>query len=171
MKVTASQLAAYVGKSERTIERWIASGKLQAASLPDGSYEVSGAIIENMSAHDDMAILQRLTAIEERLARIEHLLAGKQREKRPRHEPQPSSTPASYPDGLIPIRDAASLLAMSHPRLYEILVNDQNKEAIGLVTNPKNGLQHYAEPKGTRHERIRSLSSEQIAAVKAWRER
>lgn len=164
MRLTIAQLASSFDRSERTIERWIKDGKLQAASLPDGSYDVSGVLVENMAINGDAALLDRLDAIEERLANIERLLAGKQAHKQA--PPQMALPPAS---GLMPIKEAAGLLGITHPSLYELLVTEDNKKDIGLVSNAKNGLQHYAEPKGKRDERIRSLSPEQLDAIRARR--
>lgn len=71
---------------------------------------------------------------------------------------------------VIMIGDAASQLGISRVRLFEMLVTPANKKETGLVTNESNGLQHYARRKGGRDERTRSLTQEQLDAVRAWRD-
>lgn len=69
MKVTYAQLAAHVSKSERTIQRRIAAGTLEARRADDGGYEVWGKLAEKIAA--DVSIDERLRDLSERLDRLE----------------------------------------------------------------------------------------------------
>ena len=69
MKGTPAQIAAFVGRSERTIWRWIASGKLPHTKLPGGLIEVEDRLLTEPDEQEG-ALLARLTRIEEKLDRL-----------------------------------------------------------------------------------------------------
>ncbi len=117
MRATVTQLAAYVGKSERTVHRYLASGKWPHKVLPGGLIEIDDSLIEPES--EQGAILAALARIEEKLDRLAAnagMMAAK--ESRPRvhvhteqaeYTPRPSPGPAqsTVPEGLTPWRDYA----------------------------------------------------------------
>lgn len=176
MKISLAQLAANVGKSERTVLRWIKQGKLQAERLPDGKYEVSGM---DMSADVGTEILARLSAIESRLERIESLLRREQgyqqiappvRVLRENYEPstpgpvvlkppaQKPSAPApiaDLPDGTLTLAEMARDLGISRSTL------------VGYCT--RGTLAHESRPLQSRpNEHARFFTPEQAAAARAW---
>lgn len=70
MKATPSQLAAYVGKSERTIQRWLASNKWPHKRLPGGLVEIDDTLLippEEQQENAIPAILATLTRLEEKI--------------------------------------------------------------------------------------------------------
>lgn len=106
MRCTPAQLAAYVGKSERTIHRWLASGKLPYKRLPGGLIEVDDALLTAPDEGQESVILAALHRIEEKLDRLAASVATPSRIDRPapvRHEIV--DTQAAFPEGLIPWRD------------------------------------------------------------------
>lgn len=50
MEITTTQAAVLIGKSERTIQRWIKLKKLKACELPDGRYMVNTEDLEPHTA-------------------------------------------------------------------------------------------------------------------------
>lgn len=70
MRCTPAQLAAYVGKSERTIHRWLASGKLPYKRLTGGLIEVDDALLTSPDETQEGTILAALHRIEEKLDRL-----------------------------------------------------------------------------------------------------
>jgi excisionase family DNA binding protein len=48
-ELTTAQIAARVGKTERTVQRWIKSGKLPARLLADNKYGVNPADLEHLT--------------------------------------------------------------------------------------------------------------------------
>jgi excisionase family DNA binding protein len=116
MKGTPAQLAAYVGKSERTIHRWLASGKLPHTRLAGGLVEVDDRLLFAPDEQEG-AILARLTRIEEKLDRLSADVAALSA-SRPRvhvhteqaaYTPRPAPAPAQgdLPEGLMAWRDYA----------------------------------------------------------------
>lgn len=87
MRVTVSQLAAYVGRSERTVQRWLNGEqqkiRLEAQDLGNGYYEVSEAELQHLARQEfstaALDTLQRIEAnqiaILNRLERIEAWIA------------------------------------------------------------------------------------------------
>lgn len=67
MKATITQLAAYVGVSERTIHRRLASGKWPYRRLPGGLVEIDDSLIIGPVDEQESAILTRLKRIEQKL--------------------------------------------------------------------------------------------------------
>lgn len=70
MKLTVSQLAAKVGKSERTVKRWLNGEnqkiRLAARDLGNGMYEVDQVDLQRLSKHEfSTAALDALERIEE----------------------------------------------------------------------------------------------------------
>lgn len=184
-EVNAVEAARLTGLSDRTIRRKIKAGLLPARAIGPNRYAIKKSDLSILKGHAtgqqiDDQVVARLDTIDQRLTNIEHLLTEKQVEKtstrvQPAHKKQKPTMPeprrAPLQEGEVySMNDTASLLEISRPRLHEILVTDTNKETIGLVTNEQNGLQHYARRGKRQHERIRSLTSEQIEAVRAWRQ-
>jgi excisionase family DNA binding protein len=86
MKATPSQLAAYVGKSERTIHRWLASGKLTYTRLPGGLIDVDESQLFPLEERDERTILTVLERMERKLddlAAIVGILAAQPTKKPP----------------------------------------------------------------------------------------
>lgn len=67
MKATVTQLAAYVGKSERTVHRWLASGKYPHSRLPGGLIEIDDSLLVGPENEHENALLATLTRIEQKL--------------------------------------------------------------------------------------------------------
>ncbi len=70
MKATPAQLAAYVGKSERTIHRWLASGKWPYKRLPGGLIDIDDSLLVEPESRQETLILATLQRIEEKLDRL-----------------------------------------------------------------------------------------------------
>ena len=68
MRATIIQLAAFAGKSERTIRRYLSSGKWPHTILPGGLIEIDDSLIEPES--EQGAILAALARIEARLDKL-----------------------------------------------------------------------------------------------------
>lgn len=88
MKGTPAQLAAYVGKSERTIHRWLANGRLPYTRLAGGLVEVDDRLLFAPDEQEG-AILARLTRIEEKLDKLSADVAALAASR-----PQPVQQPA-----------------------------------------------------------------------------
>ncbi len=67
MKATVSQLAAYAGKSERTIHRYLASGKWPHSNLAGGLIEIDDSLIIGPSDEQEGFVLAALARIEQKL--------------------------------------------------------------------------------------------------------
>jgi hypothetical protein len=114
MKLSISDMARMVGKSDRTISRWLQEGGplANAQRLEDGRYEIAESLLlAQMPQSTDVMILERLRAIEEQLAAIREQLARAgpptQQEKQiaPPAQPRPERpvpaltiTPAALPE-------------------------------------------------------------------------
>lgn len=111
MKATPAQLAAYVGKSERTIHRWLASGKLPYTRLPGGLIEVDDSLLTEPEEGQESVILATLQRIEQKLDRLAASVATPSRiDSHGQTRPAPVrretvDTQAAFPEGLIPWRD------------------------------------------------------------------
>lgn len=78
MKATPTQLAAYVGKSERTILRWLASGKWPHTRLPGGLVEIDESLLILPDEGQESALpalLATLTRLEEKLDALSAVVA------------------------------------------------------------------------------------------------
>jgi hypothetical protein len=123
MKMTLSQMAAKVGKSERTVLRWINGEvekvRLAARDLGNGMYEVDALDLQRLSKHEfSTSALDALERIEENqraiITRLERIEAQLENRSTARHserqiaragpeqasstekpEPKPRPTPAS----------------------------------------------------------------------------
>ncbi len=73
MEITPVQAASLLGKSERTIQRWIKLKKLPVCELADGSYRVNTEDLEPFMQHSDESLLVRIEALEQE---IEALVRG-----------------------------------------------------------------------------------------------
>jgi hypothetical protein len=119
MKATRTQLAAYVGKSERTIIRWLASGKWPHRQLPGGLIEIDDSLLNPPEESQESAIpaiLATLTRLEEKidnLAAIAGTLAAQPASKPPfrthteRAEYTVTPSISELPEGLTAWRDYA----------------------------------------------------------------
>lgn len=67
MKATRTQLAAYVGKSERTIIRWLASGKWPHTQLPGGLIEIDDSLLNPPEEQEEGTILATLARLEKKI--------------------------------------------------------------------------------------------------------
>jgi hypothetical protein len=98
MKGTPAQLAAYVGKSERTIHRWLASGKYPHTRLPGGLIEIDDSVLIGPESEQESAIMARLASIERKLdavsATVSQLAAQRDTLPLPRAQPIQESRPA-----------------------------------------------------------------------------
>jgi hypothetical protein len=144
MKLSISDMAHMVGKSDRTISRWLQEGGplASAVRLENGLYEVAeGVLLAQMPQSTEVMILERLAAIEEQLAAIREQLAraGPPRpaEKqvappraRPRPERPATDTPAQAalpemserePGEPMPLADLAAQLGVTRPTIAEHL--------------------------------------------------
>ena len=71
MEITPVQAALLLGKSERTVQRWIQQKKLPACELADGSYRVSTEDLEPFMLQSDEALLARVEALEQEVEDLE----------------------------------------------------------------------------------------------------
>ncbi len=71
MEITPVQAASLLGKSERTIWRWIQQKKLPARELADGSYRVSTEDLEPFVQQSDESLLARIEALEQQIEALE----------------------------------------------------------------------------------------------------
>ncbi len=71
MEITPSQAAALLGKSERTIVRWIKLGKLPAHQLKDKSYRVKTEDLERFQQQSDETLLAWVEAVEQEVEELE----------------------------------------------------------------------------------------------------
>ncbi len=69
MEITPVQAASLLGKSERTIQRWIKLKKLPARLLTDGSYRIKVEDLEKFR-QDDESLLARVEVLEQEVARL-----------------------------------------------------------------------------------------------------
>ena len=76
MEITPVQAASLLGKSERTIQRWIQQKKLPARLLTDGSYRVKEEDLEKFMAPQDETLLTRVEALEQKVVELERRLEG-----------------------------------------------------------------------------------------------
>lgn len=79
LKLTTTQIAARIGTSERTAQRWIASGKLKAKPVSRNKYEVNESDLEALTVHDDasdeiMALRGQVSELEQRVEALERQL-------------------------------------------------------------------------------------------------
>lgn len=114
MKVTVTELAAYVGKSERTIHRWLASGQLPHKRLPGGLVEVDDSLVIGPIDEQESTILTRLARIEQKLddlAAIVGAMSQIDRAPAPRHTPvsRDIANQGELPPGLMPWREYCEL--------------------------------------------------------------
>lgn len=89
MKATPAQLAAYVGKSERTINRWLASNKWPHKRLPGGLVEVDDTLLippEEQQENAIPAILATLTRLEEKIDDLAAHVATLSAQPAPRYQ-------------------------------------------------------------------------------------
>ncbi len=111
MKATISQLAAYAGKSERTIHRYLASGKWPHTNLAGGLIEIDDSLIIGPPDEQEGLVLAALARIEQKLdaltATVDILTASHPQVTR--HARITASLPAQsdLPEGLSPWRDYA----------------------------------------------------------------
>lgn len=98
MKGTPAQIAAYVGKSERTIHRWLASGKLPYTKLPGGLIEVDDALLFGPENEQESTILATLKRIEDKLDALSA------RVSQPSAHADIMSEPVSYEQKAKPVR-------------------------------------------------------------------
>ena len=71
MEVTTTQAALLIGKSERTIQRWIMLKKLIARELTDGRYMVNTADLEPFMQQSDETLLARVETLEQEVEDLE----------------------------------------------------------------------------------------------------
>jgi excisionase family DNA binding protein len=76
MKLTTTQIAAKLGISERTVQRWIASGRLSARQLARNLYFVEEANLDNLTKHntsdnDASDLRQWVEVLEQRIRHLE----------------------------------------------------------------------------------------------------
>jgi excisionase family DNA binding protein len=76
MDLTTTQIAALVGKSERTVQRWIDAGTIQAERISAGRYRIDESEIQRL-AHDPHAdqIAELRAEVRELRARLTELEA------------------------------------------------------------------------------------------------
>lgn len=172
MRMTIAQMALSANRSERTIQRWIKDGRIQATPLPDGSYEVTSELFQPLTQHDDMrAILDtlqditaRLEGIEERLYQIESKLFHDQPSEQaaPReqvsvtsHKQVPVTSPNDLPSGTLTLAEMARELGISRSTL------------VGHCT--RGTLEHESRPLQSRPgEHARFFTPEQAEAARIW---
>ncbi len=71
MEITTTQAAVLIGKSERTIQRWIQLKKLKARELSDGRYMVNTEDLEPFIQQSDETLLARVEALEQEVEDLE----------------------------------------------------------------------------------------------------
>ena len=71
MEITPVQAASLLGKSERTIQRWIQQKKLPACLLIDGSCRVKVEDIERLMQQSDEMLLARIETLEQEVENLE----------------------------------------------------------------------------------------------------
>jgi hypothetical protein len=109
MRCTPAQLAAYVGRSERTIHRWLSSGQLPYKRLPGGLIEVDDSLLVEPESGNISTILATLQRIEQKLdmlaasADTPTRTVSHERTRTARRETV--VTQDELPEGLLPWRD------------------------------------------------------------------
>jgi excisionase family DNA binding protein len=83
MELTTTQIAAIVGKTERTVQRWIAEGKLKVTPGTKGRYQISADDLEALTEQDphaeEIATLRaQVTDLQERVSQLESLTSSGQ---------------------------------------------------------------------------------------------
>ena len=103
MEITLIQAGALLGKSERTIQRWIQAKKLPALRLKDGSYRVKVEDLERFQQQSDETMLARIEVLEQDVAELKRLVTALS-------VPRPTP-PISKPQHLIPIVHPATIVS------------------------------------------------------------
>ncbi len=75
MKATIAQLAAYVGKSERTMHRYLASGKYPHKRLPGGLIEIEDSLLIAPESEQEGLLLAALQRVEQKLDTLSAVVA------------------------------------------------------------------------------------------------
>lgn len=148
MDLTTIQLASLCQVSERTVQRWIRTGKLNVQALPNGRYRVSEADIDAVRPPDVVTLVERIEALEtdvrglhEALQRLEGLLETHLAS----HTPPARILrpgPAEYkvaPGGLVTARSFAERHKVSKERMATLIAH----QAFETTTVPyQNSVQH-----------------------------
>lgn len=106
MRGTPAQIAAYIGRSERTVHRWLSSGKMPYKRLPSGLIEVDDKLLFEPESGNISTIMEALQRIEQKLDTLAASVATPSRIDRPAPvRREIVDTQAAFPEGLIPWRD------------------------------------------------------------------
>jgi excisionase family DNA binding protein len=149
---STTEIASRCGKSERQVQRWIASGKLKATHIKGNRYEVAEGDLQPFLPREIVdSISERLEALERRVDALEH----------PAKRLFPAKilyTHMEKPGETITLQELADELGIARQTLLE------------RVTNERNGLAHIAVPIAGRptHEHTRYFTQEQAERVRVW---
>ena len=106
MELTTLEIAAMCQRTERTVQRWLATGKLNATHLLGNRYEVAEDDLQPFLPHEVVnSISERIDALEARIAALEAMLSKKRMPARTPRTTQIAPTSSTLPDGWIPIND------------------------------------------------------------------
>ena len=139
---TTTQIGARLGVSERTVQRWIRSGKIKATLQANGYYLLDPADLDTLriptlpttSASDFADILSRLETVEQRIGHLEDML-GTFQSQTPRtsgtmpqapsasspSQREVSETVGELPDGLVGWRQFARLHEISESTIHKAI--------------------------------------------------
>lgn len=112
---STAEIAVLVGKSERSVQLWLKSGKLPARRVKANLYEIEDAVLEPFIPRTlEISLLDRMDALERRISDLEAILTARDTRQeniqpiedrhRARHPAQPNTAhvkTGSLPDGLI----------------------------------------------------------------------
>src|SRR5258708_2336410 len=131
MRATITQLAAYVGVSERTIHRYLAGGKWPHKRLAGGLIEIDDSLLTQPENGQEGLLLATLKRIEQKLdalsAAVGSMPAKESKPQVTRHAQQSANLPAQgeLPEGLVPWRDYAREKGLSESTVQRYIDSGQ----------------------------------------------
>lgn len=100
---TTLEIAAMCQRTERTVQRWLKTGRLPATHLQGNRYEVNESDLARFLPHevaDDL--VDRIESLERRVTALEATSKPSRSQRTPS---RPEATSSTLPDGYVPIAD------------------------------------------------------------------